>query len=162
MLMSTQDPATLYCRFIESVVNHRKLNHLDEFLAGDVVDHAPEQTVGIVAARQTLTAWLAAFPDVQVVIEDLVVDSDHLMARLTATGTHAGPLGQLAPTGKRVSIPVFEAWLLSSDRCIQRWLCLDSCQMLRQLGHAFQGSAGGEEASADGRGTPTDRSAEWR
>lgn len=131
--MAAHDPATLYCRFIESVLNHRKLDQLDQFLAADVIDHAPDKTVGIVAARQTLAAWLAAFPDLHLSIADLVVDGDHLMARLTATGTHAGPLGRLAPTGKRVSVPIFEAWQVPSDRCTQRWLCLDGWQLLRQL-----------------------------
>jgi predicted ester cyclase len=149
-LMSLHDPATLYCRFIESVLNHRKLDRLDQILAGDVVDHAPEQTVGIEAARQTLTAWLAAFSDLHVRIDDLVVDGDHLMARLTATGTHDGPLGRLAPTGKRVRVRMFEAWVVQSDRCIERWLCLDRYQLLRELGLPIHGSAGCKGSSADG------------
>lgn len=147
--MAADDPATLYCRFIESVLNHRKLDQLDQFLAADIVDHAPDQTLGMLAARRTLAAWLAAFPDLHVIIEDLVVDGDHLMARLTATGTHDGPLGRLAPTGKRVSVPLFEAWLVQSGRCIQRWLCLDRSQLVGELGLPFHGSAEGERPSAD-------------
>ena len=148
-MIAAHDPATLYCRFIESVFNHRELDQLDQFLDRDVVDHAPEQTAGVAAARQTLAAWLAAFPDLHMSIEDLVVDGDHLMARLTATGTHAGPLGHLAPTGKWVSVPMFEAWLVPNDRCIQRWLCLDGCQLLLQLGLPLHGSAGSEGPYAD-------------
>jgi hypothetical protein len=45
---------TFYCRFIDSVVNHRRLDDLDQFLAADVVEHAPVRTVGLDAARQTL------------------------------------------------------------------------------------------------------------
>ena len=140
--MTTHDPATLYCRFIDSVVNHRRLDHLDQFLAGDVVEHAPARTAGLEAAQQALATWLGAFPDLHLVIEDLVVDGDHLMARLTATGTHRGSLADLAPTGKRVSVPVFEAWSVPGGRCVERWLHLDTCQLLRQLGLPLDGAAG--------------------
>ena len=57
--MATQENRdTLYCRFIDSVVNHRRLDHLDHFLAGDVVEHAPARTAGLEAAQQTLATWL--------------------------------------------------------------------------------------------------------
>jgi hypothetical protein len=40
--MATQENLdALYCRFIESVINHRRLDHLDRFLAADVVEQAP-------------------------------------------------------------------------------------------------------------------------
>ena len=71
--MATQDPDILYCRFIDSVVNDRRLEHLDQFLAANVVDHAPARTVGLAAARRRLAAWLAAFPDLHLVIEDLAL-----------------------------------------------------------------------------------------
>ena len=41
--------------------------------------------VGIDAARKTLLDWLAAFSDLHLVSYDLVVDGDHLMARLLLT-----------------------------------------------------------------------------
>jgi predicted ester cyclase len=140
-LIAPHDPASLYCRFIDTVLNRRKLDHLDHFLAAEVVDHAPDQTVGIVAARQTLAASLEDFSNLRVSIEDLVVDGDHLMARLTGTAIHTGPLGRLAPTRKRVSMPMFEAWVVQSDRCTQRWLCVDGHQLERSLGVQLRGPA---------------------
>jgi hypothetical protein len=64
------------------------LDHLDRFLAADVVGHGPAGTAGLAAARPPKATWLVAFPDLHLVIEDLVVEGDRLMARLTATGTH--------------------------------------------------------------------------
>jgi predicted ester cyclase len=152
--MATDDPATRYCRFIESVVNHRRLDQLDQFLSTEVVEHTPEPRVGIEAARQGLRRWLAAFPDLHLVIEDLVVEDDHLMARLTATGTHRGPLGGLAPTGRRVSVLVFEAWTVPDGRCAERWLHVDGCALLRQLGRPRDGAVAWHQPPAPDRGTP--------
>jgi predicted ester cyclase len=117
---------TLYCRFIDSL-NHRALDDLDRFLAARVVQHAPEPAVGepavgIDAARQELARWLAAVPDAHLVIEDLVVEGDHLMARLRATGTRRESAVGGAPTGTRVNVAVFEAWSVRDGRCVERWL----------------------------------------
>ena len=155
---------TLYCRFIDTVINHRRLDHLDQFLADDVLEHAPGRAVGIDTVRQTLADWLAAFPDLHLVIEDLVTDGDRLIARLTATGTHHGPLasllgshgdlevamGTLAPTGRRVRLPVYEAWSVPDGRCVERWLQLDRCARLQQLGLPLDGVAGWPQPPAAG------------
>jgi predicted ester cyclase len=130
--MATNDLDTLYCQFIDSV-NRRQLTHLSQYLTIDVVQHAPEAAVGIDAAQQTLVDWLAAFPDLHLVIDDLVVDGDHLIARLLLTGTHRGPLAGLEPTGRRVRVAVFDAWWARNGRCAERWLQLDRVELLRQL-----------------------------
>ncbi|MBV9895756.1 MAG: ester cyclase [Chloroflexi bacterium] len=131
--MATHELDTLYCRFIDHVVNRRRLDHLDQFLAANVVEHAYDITVGIEAAHRTLARWLAAFPDLHLVIEDLVVDGDRLMARLTASGTHPRRLAGLEPTAARVSVPVFEAWSVPGERCVERWLQVDGCALRHQL-----------------------------
>ena len=123
--MATPDPATLYCRYVECVVNRRGLDQLDQFLARDVVEHAPERTVGLDASRRQLARWLAAVPDAHLMIEDLVVEGDRLMARLTATGTRRDPAAGGAATGPRLRAAVFEAWAVRDGRCVERWLHID-------------------------------------
>ena len=108
-----------------------------------MIEHAPDTAVGIEAAHRTLARWLAAFPDLHLVIDDLVVEGDHLMARLTATGTHRGRLAGVEPTAARMSVPVFEAWSVAGDRCVERWLQVDGRGLRRQLG------------------LPLDRAGEW-
>ncbi|MBV9181464.1 MAG: ester cyclase [Acidobacteria bacterium] len=120
------DPGTLYCRFIDSL-NRRALDDLDQFLAARVVQHALEPSAGIEAARRALAGWLEAVPDAHLVIEDLVVEGDHLMARLTATGTPRAARGG-EPSGTQVSMPVFEAWSVRDGRCVERWLHVDRSQ----------------------------------
>jgi predicted ester cyclase len=98
-----------------------------------VVQHALESAVGIDAARQTLMGWLAALPDLHLVIDHLVVDGDHLIARLLLSGTHRGQFAGLEPTGRQVRVVVFDAWWARDGRCAERWLQLDRLELLRQL-----------------------------
>jgi predicted ester cyclase len=130
--MATPDLDLLYCQFIDCV-NHGRLHQLDRFLAADVVEHAPRTTVGIASVQRTLARWLEVFPDLHLVIEDVVVDGDRLMARLQLSGTHRGRLAGAEPTGRRVGVAVFDAWAAPGGRCVERWLQLDMLDLVRQL-----------------------------
>ncbi|MBV9581727.1 MAG: ester cyclase [Chloroflexi bacterium] len=141
--MATPDLDTLYCQFVDSL-NQRRLTDLDRYLDPGVVQHAPETTVGVEAVKHTLLGWLAALPDLHLVIDDLVTDGDHLIARLVLSGTHQGPMAglgaawqgdlrSLAPTGQRVRVAVFDAWWAREGRCAERWLQVDRLELLRQL-----------------------------
>jgi predicted ester cyclase len=119
--MAGTDLATLYCRFVDSVVNHRRLDQLDRYLAPEVIEHAPDRTVGLGATRRALTGWLGAVPNAHLVIEDLVVEGDHLIARLTVTGTRHDSAAGRAP----LSVAMFESWTVRDGRCVERWLLVD-------------------------------------
>src|SRR5690242_8408070 len=51
-----------------------------------------------------VTAMRAAFPDLRYQIDDLVIGPDAVAARTTVRGTHRGPFGALAPTGRSFEI----------------------------------------------------------
>jgi len=48
--------------------------------------------------------FAAAFPDRQVHTEDLIATGDRVVARAIMHATHTGPLGDVAPTGRRVRL----------------------------------------------------------
>jgi hypothetical protein len=56
------------------------------------------------------------------------------LVRLTWTGTHTGPLGQIAPTGRRVSY-VGAAFFRIADAMIdQAWVVGDTQELWRAIG----------------------------
>jgi predicted ester cyclase len=89
---------------------------------------------GLARARQALAGYLRALPDLHLTIDTLLVLDGELLARLTATGTHAGPFLGLAPTAQRVSVCAFECWRPRDGRCAEHWLQLDIGALLRQPG----------------------------
>ena len=56
-------------------------------------------------------SFMAAFPDIQVFMDDVVFKEDTVEYRWTFTGTNTGPGG----TGKWVRIPGFEEWTFGGD-----------------------------------------------
>ena len=131
--MSQDDIETRYCQYVEEVLNHYHLDGLAAYLNPDVVVHAPGVASGLAGAQQLLASYFSAFPDLHLTIDTLLALDGELLARLTATGTHADPFQGLAPTGRPVSVCAFEAWRLRDDRCAEHWLQLDTGALLQQL-----------------------------
>ena len=50
---------------------------------------------GLEGASFLLQAYTTAFPDFQIVIDDLIAEGDEVAARWTFTGTHDGPFADI-------------------------------------------------------------------
>ena len=134
--MSLDFIETRYCQYVEEVINHHHLDRLGAYLTSDVVVHAPDVPLGLAGARQVLASYFIAFPDFHLTIEAVLALDGDLLARLTATGTHAGPFLGVATSGQRVRVCAFEAWRIRDGWCAEHWLHLDVLGLLQQLGAA--------------------------
>src|SRR5512134_2761423 len=56
--------------------------------------------------RERTRRVLAAFPDVQYDLHDVIAEGDRVVVRYTMRGIHQGELLGIAPTGKAVSLPI--------------------------------------------------------
>jgi predicted ester cyclase len=118
-------------------LNRGDVSAADQTFAPDCVIHitgSPERNLGLAGFKQMIAGLLAAFPDLRVTIEDQVVSGDKVTTRWTAEGTHAGPLGEVKPTGKRVKIDGLILDRVVGDRVAERWEHWDQMAMMQQLG----------------------------
>lgn len=75
---------------------------------------------------------MAAFPDMQVLLDDVRVRGDHAEFHWTLIGTNTGPGG----TGNRVRISGYESWKLGDDGLIaDSQGHFDAAEYQRQLQH---------------------------
>ena len=88
----------LYGRYIGTCNQHR-FRELGAFVHDDVGGDVP----GLAAYVAGLEQVVSAFPDYHWEIEHVLVDGDHLAARLTATGTHTGTFRGIEATGRRLT-----------------------------------------------------------
>lgn len=75
-------------------------------------DDAP--SVGRGAITEAAQSFMTAFPDLQVIMDNLIVLGDRTEYHWTLTGTNTGPGG----TGHRIHISGFELWQIGSDGLI--------------------------------------------
>jgi len=71
-------------------------------------------SVGRVAITEAARGFMTALPDMQVVMDDLLIEDGGIEYHWTFTGTNTGPGG----TGNRVRITGFEEWTISDDGLI--------------------------------------------
>jgi predicted ester cyclase len=108
---------------VERVVNGRDDAGLDEVLSDDFVAHdvGPGMPPGKDGMRALLRAWRRAFPDWHDTLEDVVAQHDLVVMRITASGTHLGPIAGIAPTGERVTWHMIEIVRVRDGRISEQW-----------------------------------------
>lgn len=116
--------------------NDHDLDRLDLVLAADIVDHhpGPGQTPGIVGLKDSLREFRAAFPDMEVVNQAVVIDGDLAMVRSRCRGTHLGELRGLPPSGATVDFTAIDNWRIRDGRLVEVWHVEDIVRMLVQIG----------------------------
>lgn len=123
-------------RFIEEVQNEKNWDAFDELNADDFINlSAPP---GVPSDREGgkmfLGAFLNAFPDCHVTVDDMIAEGDRVVTKKTFTGTHTAELNGIPPTGKRVSIQYVDILRLRDGKIIEHWLSMDQMNFMQQLG----------------------------
>ncbi|MGW7265911.1 ester cyclase [Streptomyces sp. NPDC054842] len=135
----TTDNTTTLHRF-HSAVNsgdpETVLKAIDEFVAPDVLFHAPVPTgeTGAKALKKVWGVLLRAFPDIRVTIEETIAEGDKVVSRNTVTGTHQGEYRGLAPTGRAVTYSEIFVFRFADGRIAEIRGVVDVLTQLRQLG----------------------------
>ena len=112
----------------------------DELLAADVVNHGPggPPTVGTEGIKRQAALLRAAFPDLQVTLNDQFGEGDRVISRWTGGGTHSGPLNlpgnTLAPTGTSISFEEMRIDRHRGGRIVESWFLPDRFTLWQQLG----------------------------
>lgn len=124
-------------RLVEEAFNLGKLGVLEEIVATNFVNHdpaSPDFGRGPQAARQNITVYRTAFPDVSITIEEQVAAGDKVVTRWTGRGTHKGTLGDIPATGKQTTVTGITIDRLADGKIVESWSNWDTLGLMRQLG----------------------------
>jgi steroid delta-isomerase-like uncharacterized protein len=116
------------------------MDALDDLLAPDYKVYVGGKLTysGRDAMKAQVTQAQAAFPDVNVTVEDLIAEGDKIVVRFTFRGTHTGAyhmdMGDLPPTGKQVAVTGIIIFRFEDGKIIENREVLDNLGMLQQLG----------------------------
>jgi steroid delta-isomerase-like uncharacterized protein len=125
--MSREANKVLARRIVEEMWNTRNLNVVDEI-------YAPEFGGGHQAAKQFVSANLAAFPDLEITIRDQIAENDLVATRYVMRATHQGEFANIPPTGKSFMITGIEMHRFAGGKLIELWNIPDMLGVLQQLG----------------------------
>lgn len=133
--MSQQDNITATKRFGEAV-NSGNLDVFHEVMAPLVVDHdpAPDQGPGPEGFIRFFQAFRAAFPDLSVSVDHMVVDEDNVAIAYNVTGTHQGNFLGVPATGRQISARGMQIARFQNGQIVERWGSSDQLGIFQQIG----------------------------
>ncbi len=116
------------------IVNHP--DSLEEAYAPDVVWHMPDQEVrGIEEAKQFVSMFKTAFPDMRATVEDVVAEGDKVVTRVTIRGTHQGEVEEFGPpTGRQMEGHSLSLHRIEDGKIVEEWNSWDNLSLMQQLG----------------------------
>jgi predicted ester cyclase len=95
---------------------------------------APGQAPGPEGLKPIIHSFIAAFPDLQISIEEIFGHSGRAGVRALITGTHQGEIFGIGATGRSVSIALHEFHHLENGLITHTWHLEDWFGMLNQIG----------------------------
>jgi steroid delta-isomerase-like uncharacterized protein len=124
-------------RHLYELISAGDIDGFGEHLADGFVEH--EELPGLEQSKegvkQLFHMYRAAFPDLRMEAEDVLVSGDKAVARVRATGTHQGEFIGMPATGKRIEVPVIDIMRFGDDGLVhEHWGLFDSLGMMQQLG----------------------------
>jgi steroid delta-isomerase-like uncharacterized protein len=122
-------------RFYDELWNHWDIEVADEIVAPDVRFRGSLgiSVVGVDAFKGYVEQVRAAFPDWENQIDDLIVEGDTVVARMTWRGTHRGELFGIPATGRHVTYVGASIFHLHNVKIQDAWVVGDTQELWRTL-----------------------------
>ena len=120
------------------LVSQRNPDAIEEVYSADTVLHEPDQDLqGVEEAKQYLSMYISAFPDMSVTVEDVIAEGDQAVTRWTLRGTHQGEIEEFGPpTGRRVELEGITIHRMEGGKIVEEWERYDNLGVMQQLGLA--------------------------
>ncbi len=109
---------------------------LDQVVAADWQDipPAPGQGPGAEGVKPVIRLFKSAFPDLRIVVKEVIGVSGRLAVRAEIVGTHYGEWFGIPPTGKSFRLPLHEFHRIENGRLTHTWHLEDWFGWLNQVG----------------------------
>lgn len=132
--MSTDDLKSI-TRAFYAAIDADRAQSIPPMLAEQLVVHVPGMApLDRAAFQQFGQGFYAAFPDLQHTIEEQIAESNTVVTRLVARGTHRGEFQGMPPTGRPVTVAATSIQRYRDGQVVEQHLILDALGLLQQLG----------------------------
>jgi steroid delta-isomerase-like uncharacterized protein len=124
-------------KILQEVFGAGKYEVADELIRADAIGHdpaLPEPVKGPEGLKEAARGYRAAFPDLELTIQETVAEGDLVAIRWIAQGTHKGDLFGIAPTGKQATVTGITIDRHAGGKIAESWTNWDTLGLLQQLG----------------------------
>ena len=135
------DHAATMTRMYE-LISAGDIHGFGDLVAEDLIEHeeAPGFESTKEGVKQVFQMYRAAFPDLRMEPQDIIVSGDKAVARVRATGTHQGEFMGMPATGKSADVQLIDIIRFGDDGLAhEHWGLFDALKMMQQLGAIPEG-----------------------
>jgi steroid delta-isomerase-like uncharacterized protein len=133
--MTREEIEALFVRYRDAVARLDAPTLASLHSEHSVVDSPSGGThTGRVAIEQVYRGWFAAFPDLKVLTEQLVLEGDTVALVMTLAGTDVGGFMGLPPTGRHFQFPGVFVFTVENGEIVREQRIYDFTGMLVQIG----------------------------
>ena len=135
-MSEVEENKTVVRRWIETFNNPYRPQTEVDVLAPGYIAHAPwlPGPLDLEAWSQFTAAFVEAFPDLRLTVEDIFSVEDRVAARVAFRGTHRGEFQGVPPTGKEVAFTSIEIDRMADGKVAEHWFEMDLLGLMGQLG----------------------------
>ena len=124
-------------RLIEEVWNKGNLPLADELFTPNYEHRdasTPDFGRGPEGEKKRATLYRTAFPDLRLMVEDIIAEGETVVTRWSCRGTHKGDLRGIAPTGRQINISGVTITRLEKGKLAEGFVNWDALGLMQQLG----------------------------
>jgi len=136
--MSEENKALLR-RWFDEVWNKRRSEAADEMFAADGIAHGLSDDEGTpfrgpADFKPFHEIFCGAFPDIEVVVEDMIAEGDKVAARCSVRGQHTGDHLGIAASNAPVQFTGMCIVRIKDGKIVEAWNNFDFMKMNKQIG----------------------------
>lgn len=134
--MLADDNVALLRRYVKEVWDKESPDAVDVFLAQNYRRHQSPTTEPLTREGQKalLSKFRSAFPDIQLILEEIIAEGDSLAFRSTIRATHKGEFMGIPPTGKQIEISLVDLVHVESGKFVEQWGGPNLLDLVQQIG----------------------------
>ena len=119
-----------------AALNGKDISAMEALIDDDFVDNdaMPGMAPGKAGMVGMMQMFIAAFPDLHIVVDQYVSEGDLVVAIMTTSGTQSGEFMGMAPSGKKFSVREIHVAKIVNGKWVEHWGVGNDMSMMQQLG----------------------------
>lgn len=127
------DPRAVIERLQDTINAHDPAASAELFADGARLTSARGRILDLDALQGLMASSVRSFPDLAVRVIRWIVEGDVVVTEEVMEGTHEGEFAGVAPTGKKVRLPMVHVARVVDGKIVERTSYQDTAGILRQL-----------------------------
>jgi steroid delta-isomerase-like uncharacterized protein len=120
--------------YTEDFWNKHNVAAFEKYFNSDFIVHFAEGDMNAEQYKGLCQAYFAAFPDLNITIDDVIGEGNKVVKIWTANSTHKGDFMGIPATGKPIVVKGIEMFRIADGKIAELWASMDNLGMLQQLG----------------------------